>query len=460
MAERHPRLGLRSRLTASLALVVLAVAVVIGIGTTVGVRATLLSDFEERAIDQSLTNARLVAGTLRTGDLEETALLASLRPPVRSRPLLWSEGNWYAASLQVQTDDVPETMQQGVIGGEALVQRTESAAAAPTLVVGIPIEAGSAAYFEAFDLTSVAASLAAVGRTLVLVGAGATLLGAMIGRWVSGRVLRPVSEVTDIAERIAAGAIDARLDLSLDRDLSRLASSFNRMADALAERIAKEARFAADVSHELRSPLTTLVTAVTVLDGRRDELSETGREALALIGADVHRLEQTVEDLLEISRHDAGVVEVDPNLMAIGQAVRRILARLGHPQDLVEVAPGAVGATVAVDLRRLERVLANFIDNAKTHGGGATCVRVTADADHVRVSVEDRGPGVPPEDAENVFDRFARGVAAGRRGNTGGSGLGLALAAENAKLLRGRVFVDLEYHEGARLVLELPVVQR
>jgi signal transduction histidine kinase len=443
-----------------LALVVLAVAIVIGIGTTVGVRATLLSDFEERAVDQSLTNARLVAGTLQAGDLEETTLLASLRPPVRSRPLLWSEGNWYAASLQVQSDDVPEAMQVGVIDGEALIQRTESATGVPTLVVGVPLEAGVAAYFETFDLSSVASSLAALGRVLVLVGAGATLLGAIIGRWVSERVLRPVSEVTEIAEQIAGGALDARLDLYLDRDLSRLASSFNRMADALSERIAKEARFAADVSHELRSPLTTLVTAVTVLDGRRDELSETGREALALIGADVHRLEQTVEDLLEISRHDAGVVEVDPNLIAIGQAVRRVVARLGLPEALVDVAPGAVGATVAVDLRRLERVLANFIDNAETHGAGVTRIRVTGGEHHVRVAVEDEGPGVPIEDAENIFDRFARGVAAGRRGNTGGSGLGLALADENAKLLRGRVFVDPTYREGARLVLELPVVQR
>lgn len=459
MADRIPRLGLRARLTVSLAMVVLAAAVVIGLGTMVGVRATLVQDFEDRALDQFIVNARLVAGTLQTGEVDETALLAALRPPVRSRPLLWRKGSWYSASLQVQSDDLPESLRDGVIGGEGLVQRA-STPAGTFLVVGVPIQRGDAAYFEMFDLESLASSLAALGRTLLLVGAAATVLGAIIGRWVSGRVLRPVSQVTVIAERIADGALDARLDLSLDTDLSRLASSFNRMADALSERIAKEARFAADVSHELRSPLTTLVTAVTVLEGRRGELSDTGREALELISADVHRLEQTVEDLLEISRHDAGVVDVDLDLVAVGQAVRSVTSRLGQPPELVEVAPGALGATVAVDLRRLERVLVNFLDNANTHGAGATRIHVTADGSVALVSVEDRGPGVPEAAAEQIFDRFARGVLAGRRASVGGSGLGLALAAENAKLLNGTVYVDRSYTSGARMVLELPLVDR
>ncbi len=456
MAERN-RLGLRARLTLSLALVVMSAAIVIAVGTMVGVRATLLSEFEERAVDQTLVNARLVAGTLQTDEVDETSLLAALRPPVRSRPLLWRSGDWYSASLQVRSDDIPDRMREGVIAGMPLVQRATTPAG-PILAIGVPIEVGTSAYFEMFDLESLASSLVALGRTLSVVGAAATVFGAATGRWVSGRVLRPVGQVSEIAERIAGGSLDARLDLSLDPDLTRLASSFNRMADALADRIAREARFASDVSHELRSPLTTLVTAVSVLEGRRNELSTEGAEALDLISADVRRLRQTVLDLLEISRHDAGVVEVELELTAVGQAVRRVATRLGHAAEVVVVEPGALGATVAVDSRRLERVIANFADNAATHGGGLTRIHVSANGTAAFIAVEDRGPGIPAEERALVFDRFARGVLSRRRLSTDGTGLGLALAAENAKLLGGEVYVDDRYEPGARLVLELPLV--
>jgi two-component system, OmpR family, sensor histidine kinase MtrB len=262
--------------------------------------------------------------------------------------------------------------------------------------------------------------------------------------------------VTEVAERIAGGALSARLDETLDPDLVALSGSFNRMADGLERRIAREARFASDVSHELRSPLTTLSTALSVLERRRGELSAEGGQALDLLSADVSRFQKTVLDLIEISRHDAGGVPVDLDTIPIAEAVRRVVRRLGVGYA-VEVAPSAVGALVSIDVRRLERILANFVDNAEVHGGGVTRIAVWADGGHAFMAVEDRGPGIPAGEADRVFERFARGGLARRRGSLDGSGLGLSLAAENAQLVGGRVFVDPGHEPGARLVFATPV---
>lgn len=440
-------------MTLASAAVVLVSVALIAAGTMFGVRTVVLREFEAGAIDQALVNARLVAGTLSAPDVDETAILAALRPPVRSRPLLLDAGQWYSASLQFRSDDIPAALVGMVVGGQAAAQIAPTSSGV-VLIVGVPIGGTDAAYFEVFPLAALESSLETVASTLAVVGVAGTLAGAVLGRWVSRRVLRPVREVTRTAERIAAGAMDARLDPTLDPDLARLAVSFNRMADGLADRIAKEARFAGDVSHELRSPLTSLSTAISVLEGRRHELSPQGQEALDLLADDAARFQKTVMDLLEINRHDAGVAPTELVSMPIAEAVRIVAGRL----DLqVEVGPSAVGAVVEVDLRRLERIVGNLVENALTHGGGIGRVAVTAAGPLARVVVEDHGPGVDPSDRERIFERFARGGQARRRGSKTGSGLGLALAMENARTLGGTIRLDPTYTEGARFVFEIPL---
>jgi signal transduction histidine kinase len=238
------------------------------------------------------------------------------------------------------------------------------------------------------------------------------------------------------------------------------------MAGALQERIERDARFASDVSHELRSPLTTLAATVEVLKARRDEMPDRAQAALDLLDADIARFTQLVADLLEISRFDAGAARLELEDVRISQLV---LNAAGTAADTVPVAVSAdaAGAIVLVDKRRLVRVIANLIDNAAKYGGGATGVEVHLgrsdidDRDVVQIVVEDNGGGVPPEERERVFERFARGtVAAGSRGSGEGSGLGLALVKEHVALHGGRVWVEdrLDGESGARFVVELPVV--
>jgi len=316
-----------------------------------------------------------------------------------------------------------------------------------------------AEFYEAFSLADADRTLSILAWSLGGAALSTTLGGAAVGRWVSGRVLRPLTNVSDAAAAIARGNMDIRLGHVSDRDIAPLAESFNSMVDALSERIRRDARFASDVSHELRSPLTTLSTSIDVLKARRDELSDRSRAALDLLDADLKRFQRLVEDLLEISLADAGVRDLRLEEVDMAELVRHAVSRCsgGGPAPVVKCTAASGSARVLGDKRRLDRVVGNLVENAAAYGGGATVVEVERQNGVVRVMVDDRGPGVPEEERTQVFERFFRGSAAGRRGAGSGTGLGLALVAEHVRLHGGRVWVeDAPGGRGARFVVELP----
>jgi signal transduction histidine kinase len=273
-------------------------------------------------------------------------------------------------------------------------------------------------------------------------------------------VLRPLGHVTAAAVAIAGGRLDTRVAPIADPDLGIFVSSFNDMASALQERIERDARFASDVSHELRSPLTTLTTSISVLEARRDEMPERAQAALDLMVADVQRFSALVEDLLEISRFDAGAATLHLESVRISELVLQAVAASTDVEIPVTISADAAACTVAVDKRRLVRVIANLITNAERYGGGATRINVELVDNDVRIAVEDEGPGVDEADRERVFERFARGTdAAGRRSSGEGVGLGLALVREHINLHSGRAWVEEgSAGVGARFVFELPTV--
>ena len=182
--------------------------------------------------------------------------------------------------------------------------------------------------------------------------------------------------IADVAAAISGGALDQRLPPTDDPDLSVLAASFNEMVDALEERIKRDARFASDVSHELRSPLTTVQATVELLEASRASLPPDGRRALDLLSAEIRRFSDMVQDLLEISRFDAGAANLDLEELALDDLVVNTVAAYSHDAVPVTVAPQANGTWLLADRRRLQRVLVNLLDNAKAHAGGAVGVRV------------------------------------------------------------------------------------
>ena len=239
------------------------------------------------------------------------------------------------------------------------------------------------------------------------------------------------------------------------------------MVDQLEERIERDARFTSDVSHELRSPLTTLAASLEVLESGRDDLPERAGQAVGLMAGDVRRFQRLVADLLEISRFDASSDDLHLDEVLAGELVRQaVMAAARTIPDVIvpviEVTSEADAAWLLVDKRRIERIIGNLLENAQLYAGGATLVRVSVGGDPPEVVIEvvDAGPGLKMSERTRVFERFYRGETSGRRGANEGSGLGLALVAEHVRRLDGTIEVtDGPRDTGTSFVVRLPVAE-
>jgi signal transduction histidine kinase len=465
------RLGLRARVTVLFGLGALLLSVSMGGLSYFTARHFLVGERQNASLHQAYLNAKLIRSTLPLDHSTriEQLLSAADSGTAGSNSVLYVRGKWYDRSISVGKRALPLAMRQLVLSGTAATESFRLDGD-PQFAVGVPIPSVRAAYFEVFDLNDLSGTLRVLALVLFGAGLATTVLGVAVGRSASSRSLRPLTGVSRAAMAIAGGQLGTRLPATTgDPDLVGLTSSFNRMVDQLQQRIEREARFTSDVSHELRSPLTTLSTTLGVLEDHRDELSGPAQRALVLLGADLRRFQRMVGDLLEISRSDAGSADVSLEEVTAGELVRRSVAANSRslPGDVappaVDVDPAVAGAWLAVDKRRFERVMANLLENAALYGGGATTVSARPGPvrdDHratIWVSVEDRGAGLAPTERSKVFERFYRGQASGQRGAGTGTGLGLALVAEHVRLNGGTVWADQGPEGGARFTVELPI---
>lgn len=356
------------------------------------------------------------------------------------------------------TADLPPSLLDAAANDEYVQQVYEDDDGAPMLGIAIHIRAFDVGFVETFPLGTTENTLRALATALVVGAVLATVFATFFGWSTSRQLLRPIARVADAAEKIASGTLGARLEEESDPDLNRLAGSFNDMADAVQERIEREQRFASDVSHELRSPITALTAAVEVLDARRADLTERTQQALDVVVSQVRRFDDMVIDLLELSRLEAGAQDLHPESVDIVELCDRVSQRFGYGELPIEVHPRA-NRRALVDRVRFERILGNLLDNATHHAGGP--VRIAIEPSSVRgsvqVVVEDAGPGVAASERTRIFERFARGSAARNRI---GTGLGLALVAEHAAALGGEAWVEDRPEGGARFAVRLPTEGR
>ncbi len=461
------KLGIGARITAVFGLGALVLSILMGGLSYFTTRHFLLAGRESAAQHQAFDNALLVRTALEGSDTQYVTLLTSIDEGTGAHSVLYHQSKTYVSSLSVNASSIPVKLRKVVLAGTAATQTYRDAQGASEIVVGVPVPSVDAAYFEVFDLSDLDHTLRVLGLTLFGAGVVTTLLGVGLGRFASVRSLRPLADVSRAAGAIAGGELDTRLDPdAADPDLEGLTISFNAMVDQLQERIEHEARFNSDVSHELRSPLTTLAAALEVLERDRDQLPLRSQRALQLLADDLRRFQRMVGDLLEISRADGGSVDVFLEEVNVSELVQRsVEAGFGHMDDHglgappeVQVDPGVRSWRVGVDKRRFERVMVNLMENASHYGGGVTAIAVGPGAAAlVEVTVDDAGPGIDPRERAKVFERFYRGSASGRRGAGTGTGLGLALVAEHMSVMHGTVRVESSPHGGARFVLSLPV---
>jgi signal transduction histidine kinase len=406
---------------------------------------------EAAATDNALDINRVLDEDQRT--IEE-AVFNLDTDPNGFATLITKDGNEIPTRVGLSVKDFPDQLVETVSRGQSGRQYFTDQDGQPWLGVGLAIRSYDAQYLEAFPLDTTVRTLRLLATALIVGSILAALLATFFGWSTSRRMLRPLSRVADAAGNIAHGGLDTRLEEETDPDLKRLAGSFNEMADAVQERIEREQRFASDVSHELRSPITALTAAVEVLDARRDDLPERSQQALDVVVSQVRRFDAMVIDLLELSRIDAGATDLNPEVVDLVDLCDRVSQRYGYGDLPIEVHRRAKREAL-VDRVRFERILGNLLENATTHGGGP--IRITIEPSPVKrsvlMAVEDSGPGVAASERSRIFERFARGSAARHRI---GTGLGLALVAEHATALGGEAWVEDRPGGGARFVVRLP----
>lgn len=480
------RASLGARVTVGFALSAMGVSIALSLTTYFLTRRSVLEARQSEDVRQTLSNAVVVGDALRFSVPDLPDVLSSLETPSGSDSLLYQRGYWTVSDLSFDSDSVPYRLRTTVIKGNRSATMQYVLGGHAELAVGVALPSVSAGYFEVFDIEDVSRTLVTLALSLAAASAATTLVAALIGSWAARRIVLPLRQTAVAAAAIAGGRLDTRLAPGRTSELADLAESFNAMASALEVRLQRDARFASDVSHELRSPLTTLRNSVEVMRHRQDALPERSARALDLLSNEVTRFEQLVEDLLEVSRFDSGAADLSLEDLELGDLVRHALVTLDHPD--VPVVMAAPRVPIRADKRRLERVLANLLANADSHGGGARRVEVglrspgaAGPADHppgaaagatrrstgdsgrsgtgrvAYLAVDDAGPGVDPASREVIFERFARGRAAGRRARGDGVGLGLALVREHVHLHHGRVGVTDSPEGGARFIIELPV---
>jgi two-component system, OmpR family, sensor histidine kinase MtrB len=445
------RLGLRARVTAVLGLGALVLSASFAGLAYELTRTSLLEERERTAIRAAYFDASVVRGGLGGAEPAVREALTLLAPSDNRQPVIRRDGQWFAREVDLGvTASIPAALQELVESGTPAVQRVP-VRGSTALVVGVPLLDVETAYFEVTLLDELQRTLRVLATVLVAAALLTTSAGAALGSTVSRRALRPLGEVAAAAGSIAAGDLSARVARDSDPDLDRLAVAFNSMVDEVQARSEADRRFAADVSHELRSPLQTLSAATTILERRRQGLDERTSAAVHLLTSEVERFEQLVTDLLELAKTDR---PADRRPTDVAQLARSLLGSRGLSPDLVET--GGTTTVADVDPRRMEQVLANLIDNANRHGGGVVRLCVAVHGGQLRVEVDDEGPGVPPDERELVFDRFARGRAASARGGSEGTGLGLALVEQHVTAHRGRVWITDRPGGGARFCVALP----
>ena len=351
-----------------------------------------------------------------------------------------------------------------------LISYRDGRPSVPGLAAGatltLPGTTGRYQLYLMFPLTQQVATLTVLRNAVVTTGAILVILLTFIAALVSRQVVTPVRAARRAAESIASGNLHDRMKVRGQDDLARLATSMNYMASELEKQIntleelsAVQQRFVSDVSHELRTPLTTVRMASEVLYEARDEFDPVAARSAELLQNELDRFEALLNDLLEISRFDAGVAQLNVEEVDLRDLVHRVVEaneRLAESNNTEITVHDSGEAKAEVDARRIERILRNLLVNAIEHSEGHPIdILIESDDAAVAVAVRDHGVGFEASQARQVFHRFWRGDAARAR-TVGGTGLGLAIAMEDANLHGGWLTAWGRPAMGAQFRLTLP----
>lgn len=299
---------------------------------------------------------------------------------------------------------------------------------------------------------------------LMWAGAIAFPLSVVLAALLAYSISRPLERIAQAAEDVAGGSYEQQLQIATPTEVARLATSFNSMARQVQATLQSQQDLVANVSHELKTPLTSIQGfSQALLDGTASD-AEAQERAAVIIHEEAGRMRRLVDDLLELARLESGQVQLVREPVDMADLVRACAARFSPLAEqagstLQADAPPSLPPVVG-DSDRLAQVLGNLVDNALKHSrdakdGGRVVLRGECREQWVLCSVTDNGPGIPAEELSRVFERFYQ-VEKSRVRRGSGAGLGLAIAREIVEAHGGRIGAESVEGLGTRLTVELP----
>ncbi len=428
-----------------------ALSFVASLSTYFLAREYLLRQRDAVAVTQVLAATRLASSALVQGGDPLEVLQTSAQVVPGSRAVLYRDGLLLVSGVGLTQTDIPKSLLEKLKTGVPASQRTEMRSEM-TIAVGIPMTNYTDTWFIGIvSLRELEASLTVlrlsltVGATLALIG------GGVVGGWLSRRVMEPLRDISAIAQEISLGDLTKRAKEPREPDLARIANSFNAMTASLRKRIEREMRFGATVSHELRSPLTVIRSATDLIASKRDELPPHLQMSSDLLNVRVAAFERIVNDLIEISRYQSGMVEPRLEELSVRSLVETMSSRKGVDLRLLELDD----ATVVVDIRRFQQIFENLHNNAVLYADGIEAIRGFCRGSVYELNFDDLGIGISDADRGQIFEPFVRGA---HHSAIPGSGLGLAITLEHARIMNGDVRVGSSPTGGARFTLIMQIV--
>lgn len=466
--------------------------VILGFAISTQVRASVFdaaveTNIEQFSTDVQLAQDRFAASSPSVGRTQEVAngLVSSMYDPARGvlgAVLLRSPDQPPVATQIFEPATASATRVRSLVSPELrdIVRESDEIgwqstgipdadSLLPGIVVGTTLEIPGSGTYELYAAYSLENQQDLISTTIRVMWISVAALLVILGfvTWAVMRwVLSPVRQASANARQLADGEFDTRMEVRGSDEIAQLATSFNQMAESLEtqftqmERISKvQTEFVSAVSHELRSPVTTVRMAGQLIYDNRDDLPPSLKRAAELQYNQLLNLDATLADLLEISRYDAGGVTLATELANIGDLVEEVIEvsePLAHSNG-VRVTYEASGDTTAeIEPRRVRRLARNLLVNALEHAEGRPVnVVVTANDTAVAIMVQDHGIGISDEQIRHVFDRFWRADSSRVR-KSGGTGLGLTIAREDAQIHGGTLEVAGELGVGSTFLLTLP----